>query len=91
MRLVNTYPHPDRRVLYELRTARKRYQCDDYPQSSADVIKPGDKYVLCTELPGGESGFADDAGHPVKLRLCVNCARLGTRLIPLHDTEEATS
>jgi len=37
-------------------------------------IHAGDVYLEVTELPGGESGYADDAGHPVRMVVCVGCA-----------------
>lgn len=59
-------------------TARKSYPCDGvYPVSSTIQIKPGDKYILATEYPGGQSGYADDAGRPVRMRICAACVRDG--------------
>lgn len=80
-------PGFDPRTTYELRRSRTDRPCDDYPQSSAIVIRKGDLYVLCTEFPGGESGFADSAGHPVRLRLCMECApRWVTEQLPAPST-----
>lgn len=64
----------DRRTRYEFVRSSIDRPCDDYPQSSAINIRKGDLYLLCTEFPGGESGYADAAGHPVRLRLCMDCA-----------------
>ena len=66
----------DSKVTYEIRAARKEYRCDGYPASHATVIKVGELHLLCTEFPGGESGYADDAGKPVRLRLCMADAPL---------------
>jgi hypothetical protein len=55
-----------------VRRARKSRHCgSDYigPQ-----IKPGDLYIEHTEFPGGESGYADAAGHPVRMAECRDCA-----------------
>lgn len=30
-------------------------------------IEPGTEYVVATEYPGGDSGYADTAGHPVRM------------------------
>jgi hypothetical protein len=37
-------------------------------------IQPGDLYIEWTEFPGGESGYADGAGHPVRMAECRECA-----------------
>lgn len=86
-------PHGfDADTKYELLVARKRYRCDDYPASSADVIKPGDRYVLITEYPGGESGYATGAGHPVRMKSCLNCIGYPIRdAIRAMDTQQAIS
>lgn len=49
------------------RVARtQRYGCH--------VIKPGEVYLEWTEFPGGEAGYADYAGHPVRMAECADCA-----------------
>ena len=47
-------------------TARSRHRCEWCHKA----IEPGTVYVLATEYPGGDSGYADAAGHPV--RMCVH-------------------
>lgn len=37
-------------------------------------IHPGDLYVEHTAFPGGDSGYADGAGHPVRMAECRSCA-----------------
>lgn len=64
----------DPRTRYEIVRSTIDRACDDYPYSSAINIRKGDLYLLCTEFPGGESGYADSAGHPVQLRICMDCA-----------------
>lgn len=51
------------------RVARTRWQC----ARCGDSIPPGDAYLEVTELPGGQSGHADAAGHPVRLQVCAEC------------------
>lgn len=72
--ILERVPGQDRCVVYEVRKARKNYPCDSYPQSSAMNIKRGDFYLLATEMPGGESGYADSAGKPVRMRVCAECS-----------------
>lgn len=80
----------------ELKVVRARKQhwadCADYHR-----INPGDYYLQSTEFPGGDLGFADMAGRPVRLRECRACAeRYGrsglfpTSSLPGLDTKEAT-
>lgn len=53
------------------RVARKTHAaCGGY----CPPILPGDVYMELTELPGGESGHADSAGHPVRMAVCASCA-----------------
>lgn len=54
-------------------TARQRHMCENYP-TVTHRIERGDKYLVATEYPGGESGFADAAGHPVRIKICADCA-----------------
>ena len=42
--------------------------------SCCGPIQPGDLYVEHTEFPGGESGYADAAGCPVRMSECRKCA-----------------
>lgn len=37
-------------------------------------IRPGELYVEHKEFPGGEAGYADYAGHPVRMAECRACA-----------------
>ncbi|MFV8173774.1 hypothetical protein [Mycolicibacterium peregrinum] len=37
-------------------------------------IQPGEFYIEHTEFPGGESGYANAAGHPVRLAENRACA-----------------
>ncbi|MEU2013048.1 hypothetical protein [Nocardia sp. NPDC019302] len=37
-------------------------------------IKPGEHYLEFTDFPGSDLGFADAAGHPVRLAECRACA-----------------
>ena len=58
-------------VRTRVRRARKpRPACGGY----CPTIKPGDYYIEWTEFPGGEAGFADAAGHPVRMAECRSCA-----------------
>lgn len=60
----------DPRTRYEIVTARRDRRCDDYPTSQWLSIRAGDRYLRITEFPGGESGWADNAGKPVRLHIC---------------------
>ncbi|MFE2996848.1 hypothetical protein ACFXG4_17755 [Nocardia sp. NPDC059246] len=53
-----------------LRRARKLQTC-----SCDRRIKPGEQYLEHKEFPSGESGYADAAGHPVRLAECYRCGR----------------
>jgi len=44
-------------------TARKPHRCN----WCGGLIVPGEQYVVATEFPGGEAGYADAAGHPVRM------------------------
>lgn len=58
---------PDPHFREKARRARKtRYGCH--------VIAAGDLYIEHTEFPGGEAGYADAAGHPVRMAECRACA-----------------
>ena len=46
-------------------TARKDYRCD----YCGKPIPRGSDYVVATEFPGGEAGYADYAGRPVHMRM----------------------
>ncbi|WP_301119839.1 hypothetical protein [Mycolicibacterium fortuitum] len=37
-------------------------------------IRAGELYIEHTEFPGGDSGYADAAGHPVRMAECRQCA-----------------
>lgn len=64
MTLINTTTYRERIV-----RARRARRCDD-----RGTIAAGELYLLCTEYPGGDSGYADSAGHPVRMRICQRCA-----------------
>lgn len=51
-------------------TARRSHHCDNYPRC-VDGIKQGDRYLLATEYPGSDVGWANAAGHPVRWKLCA--------------------
>lgn len=56
------------------RTARKPHHCIScYPLRLTIAI--GDRYLEIKEFPGGESGYADSAKHPVRAAECEVCAR----------------
>ena len=58
-------------TVYRRRVARKAWPgCGGYCRT----IQPGEVYLEVTELPGGESGFADSAGRPVRMAVCAPCA-----------------
>lgn len=61
----------DPRSIRRARTAMKRHHCGNY--LCQRVILPGDRYMLLVELPGGEAGYADAAGHPVQMKVCAKC------------------
>lgn len=53
------------------RVARKQHPgCGGY----CPTIQPGEVYLEVTEFPGGESGYADAAGRPVRMAVCAPCA-----------------
>lgn len=56
-------------------------------------IKAGDWYLEYTEFPGGELGYADAAGHPVRLAECRACAERSGRghLFPADEPEVVPS
>lgn len=57
----------DPRTRMRVRRARRvRYGCH--------LIQPGEVYIEHIEFPGGESGYADSAGHPVRMYECATCA-----------------
>jgi hypothetical protein len=47
------------------RKAARDHRC----QWCGKAIPKGSEYVVATEFPGGESGYADTAGHPVRMRI----------------------
>lgn len=53
------------------RRARKRHYCGG---CARNAIRPGDIYLMHTEFPGGESGYADAAERPVRMAECASCA-----------------
>lgn len=53
------------------RVARKAHLgCGGY----CPTIQPGEVYLEVVEFPGGESGYATSAGHPVRMAVCAPCA-----------------
>lgn len=62
----------DPKTRYEIRRARSERLCEGH--RCTVIIPPGQNYLVCTEYPGGESGYADAAGHPVRLAVCPDCA-----------------
>lgn len=56
------------------RVARKPRHCIScYPLRW--TIAVGEHYLEIKEFPGGESGYADSAKHPVRAAVCEVCAR----------------
>lgn len=55
------------------RVARKTHWCPGCHPSQP--IRAGQAYLVHTEFPGGDSGYADAAGHPVRMSECGDCAR----------------
>lgn len=51
------------------RIARKPHRCWD--GGGCLAILPGDAYLLHTSFPGDDSGYADTAGHPVRMAECA--------------------
>lgn len=47
--------------------ARKDYRCE----WCGEPIPKGSDHVIATEFPGGEAGYADSAGRPVRWRICA--------------------
>jgi hypothetical protein len=54
------------------RVARKSHSCPSCDEWR--IIKRGDVYLEHTEFPGGDAGYADAAGHPVRMPECADCA-----------------
>lgn len=46
-------------------TTRKEYVCDWCNKP----IPKGSDCVVATEFPGGDAGYADSVGHPIRMRL----------------------
>lgn len=44
------------------------------PRFGCHSIRAGELYIEHTEFPGGEAGWADAAGHPVRMAECRFCA-----------------
>lgn len=64
-------PHHTRVVR---RVARTPKRCSETWLFAGHPIKPGEVYLEWTEFPGGEAGYADSAGHPVRMAECADCA-----------------
>ena len=52
-----------------VRTARKPHSC-----INSHRIAPGEVYLEHKEFPGADTGYADTAGHPVRMAECSACA-----------------
>ena len=50
-------------------------------------IQPGEVYLEAVEFPGGESGYATTAGHPVRMRVCAGCVIARDRLLGTIDLD----
>lgn len=58
------------------RVARKRRWCySDYMHAGRSIL-PGDVYLEHTSFPGpgDEEGYATEAGHPIRIAECAECA-----------------
>jgi hypothetical protein len=44
------------------------------PRLGCHPVRPGELSIEHTEFPGGDSGYADSAGHPVRMAECRSCA-----------------
>ncbi|AEK09543.1 hypothetical protein LITTLEE_163 [Mycobacterium phage LittleE] len=53
------------------------------------VIQPGEFYIDHTEFPGGDAGYADTAGHPVRMAECRVCAERYGRGDLIKDRESS--
>jgi hypothetical protein len=62
------------RMITRRRVARKRHVCDNDYAHAGWVIYPGSVYLEHTSFPGHDSGYATQAGHPVRLKECAECA-----------------
>ncbi len=68
------------------RKSRKPRKC-----SCGNRIGIGDMYVEHTTFPGDDSGYADDAGHPVRIAECRPCAERYGRSVLFDCTHENIS
>lgn len=64
--------------------ARKPHRCEWCRKSA---IAAGDVYVTWIEFPGGDAGYADSAGHPVRLNVCIDCEHEDRRWLILAELE----
>lgn len=83
-----TEPHCTR---VRRRVARSPKRCSETALWEGHPIGPGDVYLEWTEFPGGESGYADHAGHPVRMAECADCARRYGRAALLDSLARATA
>ena len=62
------------RYRHTRRVARTKHTCSWGHCPRVRVIAPSDVYVESIEFPGADSGYATQAGHPVRMALCAPCA-----------------
>lgn len=75
------------------RIARKPHRCEGCTSIQPGPIQPGDVYLEHTEFPGGDAGYADAAGHPVRAAECAGCAaRYGREYLlePIPEHQQVT-
>lgn len=54
------------------RRARRAHPCC---WGDCRTITPGETYLLHKAFPGDEAGYATNAGHPVTIAECSDCAK----------------
>ncbi len=59
------------RVTTVRRVARKTHLCS---WGDCRSIQQGEVYLVHTSFPGHDAGYADAAGHPVRIAECSECA-----------------
>lgn len=53
------------------------------------LVLAGERYLVHVELPGGDAGYADTAGHPVQMAECSRCAIRDGRGELLGEAQDA--